>query len=397
MKEIYVFIALIISFFIFSSWVPQYSNACTAFQINHAGNVFVGKNYDWIVGDGLIIVNKRGVSKTAIPTFFDKNYESEKFVNWVSIYGSVTFNQFGREWPSGGINEVGLVVEGLAFPDTETPKPDSRPSISALQIVQFLLDNFSSVKDVINSEKLLRIMPSKLPAGHLFITDKNGNSAVIEYIDGKQIYYTNDSMPYKVLTNSAYTKSVDFYKKNKIPWRDKGKSIERFIKTTKMLQDFDADDLASPLDYSFKIIENASWKDKISLGKINILMETKWSIVYDVNRLRIYFRTNNNQNIRIINLISFDFACAAPVKVLEINAQLSEDITGEFVDYTRQTNNILVKNTFEKTPYPFLYGLSLRFFFYFIKSGFSKFPTYPPEDLETLSIYPDKTVCINSN
>ena len=40
--------------------------ACTTFQLNHEGQVLVGKNYDWMVEDGLIIVNKRGVAKTAM-------------------------------------------------------------------------------------------------------------------------------------------------------------------------------------------------------------------------------------------------------------------------------------------------------------------------------------------
>lgn len=394
MKILYVFIVLVFLFIVFTNWMPQYSKACTAFQINYAGNIYVGKNYDWIVGNGHIIVNKRGVSKTAIPTFFDKDYESERFVNWVSRYGSVTFNQFGREWPFGGINEAGLVVEALAFPDTETPKPDTRPSISALQLCQFLLDNYSTVADVINSEKSLRIMPSNLPAGHLFIADSRGNSAVIEYIDGKQVYYSNDSMPYKILTNSAYKKSIDYYKKHKKPWRDKGKSIERFITAAKMLQDYDANAITSPLDFSFKMLGSISWKEERSIGQFNILMETKWSIVYDVNRLHIYFRTNNSRNIRKINLRSFNFTCTTPVKVLDINEPSSGDVTNEFIDYTQQTNTDLIKASFKKTPYPFLYGLSLKSIFHFVKSGFRSFPNFPPEDVATLSTYPDTTVCI---
>ena len=33
--------------------------------------------------------------------------------SWVSKYGSVTFNQYGRELPTGGMNEAGLVVETI--------------------------------------------------------------------------------------------------------------------------------------------------------------------------------------------------------------------------------------------------------------------------------------------
>jgi len=334
------------------------------------------------------------MSKKAIPTFFDKKASSVQLVSWVSKYGSVTYNLFRREFGYGGMNEAGLVVESLSFPETKTPKPDSRPSISAVQFVQYLLDNYGSVKEVIESEKSIRIRPTIKPAGHIFVADKNGNSAVIEFIKGKRVCYTNESMPYKALTNSAYQKSADYYKKNKKPWRDKGKSIERFIVTADMLREYGADSLVSPLDYSFRILEETSWKERISIGKLNITMETKWSFVYDVNRLQIYFRTNDNHNLRIINLKSFDFSCSTPVKVLDINKQLSGDVTEAFIDYTRQINNKFVKNIFKKTPYPFVYGLNFKFLYHLIKSGFSEFPEHPPENIEALLTYPDTTVCV---
>jgi penicillin V acylase-like amidase (Ntn superfamily) len=164
--------------------LSRQSNACTAFYINHSGDVYIGKNFDWILGDGLFFVNKRDMSKQAVPTFFDKKDSWGQLVSWVSKYGSVTFNIFGREFGFAGMNEAGLVIESLSFPDTKTHKPDARPSISAMQFGQYLLDNYDSVREVIESEKSIRIRPTIIPAGHIFIADKNGNSAVIEFIQG---------------------------------------------------------------------------------------------------------------------------------------------------------------------------------------------------------------------
>lgn len=391
MKPLSVFIGSIILL----NCLVQQSNACTAFQINQSGDVFIGKNFDWIVEDGLLYVNKRGMSKKAIPTFFDKKNSSVQLASWVSKYGSVTYNLFGREFGYGGMNEAGLVIESLALSDTKTHKPDSRPSVSALQFAQYLLDNYSTVKEVIESEKSIRITPTIQPAGHLFVADKSGNSAVIEYIKGKRVYYTNDSMPYKALTNSAYQESIDYYKKNKKPWRDEGKSIERFFVTANMLREYNPDFNISPLDYSFRILEKTSLYESISIGNLEFYMETKWSFVYDLNRLQIHFRTNGNQNTRTINLKSFDFSCSTPVKVLDINAPLSGDITDAFIDYTPQINNNMVKNIFKQTPYPFVYGSDFKFFYHLIKSGFSEFPEHPPENIKALLAYPDTTVCVD--
>jgi choloylglycine hydrolase len=64
---------------------------------------------DGIVGDGTIIVNKRNVSKTAL---LYSDATGCQPVKWTSKYGSITFNQNGREFPFSGINEdVQFLVE----------------------------------------------------------------------------------------------------------------------------------------------------------------------------------------------------------------------------------------------------------------------------------------------
>ena len=79
--------------------------ACTTFCLRDGGRIVFGKNYDWSVGDGLLIVNKRGVARRADAA------GDPRPASWVSRYGSVTFNQYGRDFPSGGMNERGLTIE----------------------------------------------------------------------------------------------------------------------------------------------------------------------------------------------------------------------------------------------------------------------------------------------
>jgi len=56
---------------------------------------------------------------------------------WVSAYGSVTFNQFGRELPLGRMNEAGLVIEIMWLTQTEYPHSDRRPALRELQWAQY--------------------------------------------------------------------------------------------------------------------------------------------------------------------------------------------------------------------------------------------------------------------
>jgi choloylglycine hydrolase len=81
------------------------ANGCTAFCFKNNSEVLFGKNYDWSIGDGMIFVNKRNMAKVASPE------NEKKVLGWVSKYGSITFNQYGWEQPSGGMNEAGLVIE----------------------------------------------------------------------------------------------------------------------------------------------------------------------------------------------------------------------------------------------------------------------------------------------
>ena len=88
---------------------PRVYLSCTAFMLRADSKVVTGKNLDWPVGLGSVLLNPVGLSKTAWVSPPDKP------AAWVSRYSSVTFNQFGQEFPLGGMNDAGLVVEELSY------------------------------------------------------------------------------------------------------------------------------------------------------------------------------------------------------------------------------------------------------------------------------------------
>src|SRR3954447_12341560 len=100
--------------------LPPPADACTTFCLRKDSTAVFGKNYDWHFDDGLVLVNKRGVAKTAAPP------PAGSPAQWTSRYGSVTFNQFGREFPNGGLNEAGLALELMWLNETLYPAPDQR-------------------------------------------------------------------------------------------------------------------------------------------------------------------------------------------------------------------------------------------------------------------------------
>jgi penicillin V acylase-like amidase (Ntn superfamily) len=154
------------------------THACSAFCMGDSSYLIAAKNYDYGFGSGLIIVNKRGITKTA--------FTEDKPASWISRYGSITFNQYGRELPNGGMNEAGLVVEVLWLNGTRYPDPDSRPSLNAMQWIQYQLDNSSTVNQVIASDSKIRISDIGSVQVHYFMCDSSGNAAIIEFLDASK-------------------------------------------------------------------------------------------------------------------------------------------------------------------------------------------------------------------
>ncbi len=150
---------------------------CTSFVLKNNNSLLLGHNLDWHIGIGLFMTNKRNVEKTALMDSL------ENPAKWISKYGSITFNQVGRDLPYGGMNETGLVIEQMSLPGTQYPSKDNRNSISACQWIQYQLDNCSTIQEVISTDKVIRIV-DRNSKFHFLICDKFGNSAVI------RIHYT---------------------------------------------------------------------------------------------------------------------------------------------------------------------------------------------------------------
>ena len=108
--------------------------------------------------------------------------------------------------PNGGINEKGLVVEILSS-WAEYPDKDKRKAINESQWIQYQLDNFETVEQVINSEQYLRINRAASNM-HYFVSDSYGNMASIDIINGKFKVHRNKELSTPVLTNMPYAKLI---------------------------------------------------------------------------------------------------------------------------------------------------------------------------------------------
>ncbi|MBD80917.1 MAG: hypothetical protein CL840_18515 [Crocinitomicaceae bacterium] len=280
---------------------------CTTFVLKDKDKLVFGRNLDWVSDDGLVVINKRGVSKTSLV------FPPEKPVKWTSLWGSVTFNQFGKEFPYGGINEKGLVVEIMRVAGSY-PKPDDRAAVNELQWIQYQLDNATTIDDVIRSDQKIRI--SKVNQNlHFLVCDKRGGVAVIEFTRKGMLVYKENDLPVSVLENDPYSKSLTNYKE--------GASC-RFTTAANMVKLYDSNS-GSMVDYSFQILDR-------------VALQGSWSIVYDIQNMEIHFKTKSLNSIRSIDISAFNFDCKAPSLLYDLLGRSEKEVNESFVAYSDKLN-----------------------------------------------------------
>jgi penicillin V acylase-like amidase (Ntn superfamily) len=303
------------------------TQACSAVLLRCNDQLIAGRNYDWHMGQGMVMVNQRNIAKQALS--FDNP------AKWVSKYGSVTFNQYGRELPCDGMNEKGLVVTMLWLNETEYPESDSRPSVTMAQWTQYQLDTAASVEEVIASEKGIRITPFGGVKIHYFVADATGDSATIEFLEGKMVVHRGSDMAVPAITNSTYQSSAEFLTRHagfggELPTPQSLSSLDRFARLCTHSCNFEPADGQLALA-GLSVMDTVAKK-----------ASTQWQIAYDITSRKLYFRTMSHRPVREIDLDRFSYDCSGPVLVLDMDAKLEGDVTRKFEPYTAAHNKQLV-------------------------------------------------------
>jgi hypothetical protein len=305
--------------------------ACTSFLMDTPDGPVVGANLDlFIPGDGLVIVNRRGIAKKSYQT----STTGER-ASWTSEYGSVTFSLAGREFAWGGMNEAGLVMSSLELRAGEYPEPDERPALLDGNWGQYVLDTCSSIEEVIQTDSFLRVQDQGYTS-HYLVSDADGDCVAVEYLDGRFVYYTGEDMPVKAMSNMRYDRALAAYERGGTRWwwSNPGQSAERFAACQARAENFDASRDTSAVNYAFG-----------TLVYYVAAPHTRWSIVYDVVERQLWFRSDQSPPYKHISLDAFDFSCDAPKLMLDVNAALDGNVEQYFTPYD-PTVNLAVFRTF---------------------------------------------------
>ncbi len=330
---------------------------CTTFSLKRAEHITLGQSYDFYYGHGLILTNKRGIKKAALcagltsKNIYDQNFKTPR---WVSKYGSITFNQFAREIPTCGVNEKGLSIASM-WHDMDAVLADRKEnSITELQWIQYQLDCYSDVRELLEHLNVPGLSTEIYPM-HYMVCDKAGHRAVIEINEGKLT--AHDSLENYACSNAGILQSIEYarqyYNRKPESIRINQPIFDRAAKALLMTRQFnESSEFNKPVDYSFKVLEavhlQVGFKSLFKwLGKGIPPSQTFWRIVFDLQNMKVYFKTKENSRLRVIDVLAFDYSSGTAVQVFDVNDGGDANVTNQFRDYLRTDNERIVKTSFK--------------------------------------------------
>lgn len=303
---------------------------CTCIAGRNAGQIYLANNEDIPVPCGMLFSNQQGIPKKALMMPPDTP------ACWTSRFGSLTFSQCGKEFPSGGMNECGLIIEQTTLRETLYPATDARPAIKELQMIQYLLDCCQTAHEALEQMAALRIAQASAQI-HFMLLDKTGNCAVVAYVDGKMQSYQGETLPYTVLTNTHYPEALAYYLSagKAVPSlldEYASNSLKRFCTALDMKQEI----TYQPLNHDdiFRQLEAVKRSD------------TLWQIIYDPLALTIAIQTRQSPARKLVELSTFDFSMNAKSKAFDLQKPSGGRIAPDFSDYTTALNRHLIQQFF---------------------------------------------------
>lgn len=348
----------LISFFLLAVF-PLYS--CTGLKLTAKdGSVVHGRTLEFgIVVDASVAVIPRGYEFTGTtPDGPGLKYKTK--------YAAVGAIAFGQPALLDGLNEKGLAIGTFYFPGFASyakisPENQSK-ALSPIEFPHWILTNCASLDDVKASLSQVVIAPTIVKEWgnaaapfHYIVYDKQGGALVIEPIDGKLVVYNN---PLGVFTNSP---GFDWHMTNLrnyinlTPWNSKPVTLNgvtfapfgqgsgmvgmpgdftppsRFVRASV----FSTTALPSATSVeavfqTFHILNQFDIPAGVIKEKLNGVVgsdTTQVTCVRDPSTLKYYFKTYDDQSIRMVDLSKFDLSAKTIKMAGTTGKETAQDIT----------------------------------------------------------------------
>lgn len=350
----------------YSLLAPVSGFPCTTLAIQaEDGAVVCGRTMEWGTFDlrSRVAIVPRGHRYVA------RTPDQKPGLAWDTLYGVVGLDILEKDYLAEGLNEKGLVASSLFHPgyaEYQPYDPDkAETSMGVGYLVNYVLSRFATVEEVRAGLKDVRVVPvpeaalGGIPAPmHVMVTEPSGASIVVEYLKGELKVFDN---PLRVMTNAP---AFDWHMTNlrnylgysalPLPPRDiegirfaplgAGSGLfgvpgdytppSRFVRAVIFSQvarktpdgQEAAYEMLRILD-SFNLPLGASADTAEDRARLKgMRSSTIWTSVADSRNLLLYFHTQHNRRVRMVDLKRIDFSSGGGIVHLRMDRSPSQDI-----------------------------------------------------------------------
>ncbi|WP_437192650.1 linear amide C-N hydrolase [Planctomicrobium sp. SH527] len=321
--------------------LPEAAESCSRILWNtNKFAVVVARTMDWPEStEPELVVFPRGIERDGARANGELIVK-ENAAKWTSKYGSVITSIYGIG-SIDGMNEKGLAFHLLYLNEADFGARDvSKPGIQAALWGQYLIDNAATVDEALKLQEKIQIVMVSARGHqanvHLAIEDASGDSAIVEYINGKPVVH--HGREYQIMTNSptydeqlALLKKVDVAKlDSNSPLPGNVNAVDRFQRAA-----YFAKNLPEPKNEREAIAGVLAIARNVSVPfgtpyKGWGVYNTEYRTVVDLTHKRYFFELTTNPSIVWIDLAKLDLNPGAPIKTIDPdNIDLAGDITGK--------------------------------------------------------------------
>lgn len=309
------------------------ADACTRLvYLGPDGNVVTARSMDW--------QSDMGTNLWVLPRGVKRNGEAgPNSFAWTAKYGSVIASGYDVS-TTDGVNEAGLNANLLWLVESDYPAPGgAKPGLTIAAWAQYVLDSFATVEEAVAAleQEPFSIVTDNVPGEsrlatlHLSMSDATGDSAIVEYIDGKQVIH--HSRAYQVMTNSPIFEeqlALDAY------WKQIGGTVmlpgtnraaDRFARASFYVNAIPKQENPNrALASVFSVIRNVSVPFGMTTPDQPNISSTRWRTVVDHKRKLYFFESALTPNTFWVDLKEIDFS-AETGKVMKLDLGPDQDHT----------------------------------------------------------------------
>ena len=305
--------------------------------------VYLGENQDVITARSMDWQSDIATNLWVLPRGIARNGQAGRdSIHWKAKYGSVVASGFDIS-TTDGLNEAGLSANLLWLVESEYPAQRGRkPGLAISLWAQYMLDNFATVAEAVAAleREPYALVTDNLPGEsrqatlHLALSDASGDSAIVEYIGGKQVIHHDRA--YQVMTNSPV---FDQQLALNTYWQQIGgtvmlpgtnRSADRFARASFYINAIPkSEDPVVALASVFSVIRNVSVPYGITTPDQPNISSTRWRTVADHKRRLYFFESALTPNTFWVDLNKVDFAVGAQVLKLDLGRDQRNVFAGD--------------------------------------------------------------------